>query len=114
MLAFTGQVLDGLRAPPVVLRPGGVTYEQLKALPGMHDLQVGTFRKHSKPFGRDGYMSALVGTAASVQLCCNCALQHAWAHHHHTITPFSNGVQCRCTASTLWMLPLRRHPLPLA
>ncbi|GAX78513.1 hypothetical protein CEUSTIGMA_g5953.t1 [Chlamydomonas eustigma] len=33
-------VLDGLRNPPVVLRPGGVTYEQLCSLPGFSSLQV--------------------------------------------------------------------------
>jgi tRNA A37 threonylcarbamoyladenosine synthetase subunit TsaC/SUA5/YrdC len=34
-------VLDGLRMPPVVLRPGGVTAEQLEAAPEMAGLQVG-------------------------------------------------------------------------
>jgi tRNA A37 threonylcarbamoyladenosine synthetase subunit TsaC/SUA5/YrdC len=34
-------VLDGLRVPPVVLRPGGVTAEQLAAAPEMAGLQVG-------------------------------------------------------------------------
>lgn len=33
-------VLDGLRVPPVVLRPGGVTAEQLAAAPEMAGLQV--------------------------------------------------------------------------
>lgn len=33
-------VLDGLRSPPVVLRPGGVTPEQLEACPDMAGLQV--------------------------------------------------------------------------
>ncbi|KAI8062618.1 DHBP synthase RibB-like alpha/beta domain-containing protein [Gongronella butleri] len=37
-------VLDGLRTPPAILRPGGYTYEQLHALPGMEALQV--YRKH--------------------------------------------------------------------
>ncbi|KAF7726521.1 hypothetical protein EC973_008652 [Apophysomyces ossiformis] len=37
-------VLDGLRNPPAILRPGGVTYETLRALPGMEGLQV--YRKH--------------------------------------------------------------------
>ncbi|KAG0166216.1 hypothetical protein DFQ28_007615 [Apophysomyces sp. BC1034] len=37
-------VLDGLRSPPAILRPGGVTYETLRALPGMEQLQV--YRKH--------------------------------------------------------------------
>jgi L-threonylcarbamoyladenylate synthase len=34
-------VLDGLRVPPVVLRPGGVTAEQLEAALEMAGLQVG-------------------------------------------------------------------------
>lgn len=34
------QVLDALRSPPVILRPGGVTYEQLVKYPGMQQLQV--------------------------------------------------------------------------
>ncbi|KAI9498520.1 DHBP synthase RibB-like alpha/beta domain-containing protein [Zychaea mexicana] len=33
-------VLDGLRNPPAILRPGGVTYESLSSLPGMEGLQV--------------------------------------------------------------------------
>lgn len=33
-------VLDALRSPPVILRPGGVTYEQLVGLEGMQELQV--------------------------------------------------------------------------
>ena len=33
-------VLDGLRVPPAVLRPGGVTFEQLRALEGLEGLQV--------------------------------------------------------------------------
>ena len=33
-------VLDALRAPPAILRPGGVTQEQLRALPGLEGLQV--------------------------------------------------------------------------
>ncbi|KAI8142433.1 DHBP synthase RibB-like alpha/beta domain-containing protein [Fennellomyces sp. T-0311] len=37
-------VLDGLRQPPAILRPGGVTYEALERLPGMENLQV--YRKH--------------------------------------------------------------------
>jgi tRNA A37 threonylcarbamoyladenosine synthetase subunit TsaC/SUA5/YrdC len=34
-------VLDGLRVPPVVLRPGGVAAEELAAAPEMANLQVG-------------------------------------------------------------------------
>ncbi|ORX50593.1 translation factor [Hesseltinella vesiculosa] len=37
-------VLDGLRQPPAILRPGGLTYETLQAFPGMDQLQV--YRKH--------------------------------------------------------------------
>ncbi|KAI9262341.1 DHBP synthase RibB-like alpha/beta domain-containing protein [Phascolomyces articulosus] len=37
-------VLDGLRQPPAILRPGGVTYESLQVLPGLEGLQV--YRKH--------------------------------------------------------------------
>lgn len=33
-------VLDALRQPPAVLRPGGATYEQLRELPGLEGLQV--------------------------------------------------------------------------
>ena len=33
-------VLDGLRAPPAVLRPGGVTFEQLRELEGLQGLQA--------------------------------------------------------------------------
>ncbi|KAG2174310.1 hypothetical protein INT43_004333 [Umbelopsis isabellina] len=37
-------VLDGLRSPPAILRPGGCTYEDIRELPGMEKLQV--YRKH--------------------------------------------------------------------
>lgn len=37
-------VLDGLRSPPAILRPGGATYETLQQLEGMEQLQV--YRKH--------------------------------------------------------------------
>ncbi|KAI8329731.1 DHBP synthase RibB-like alpha/beta domain-containing protein [Chlamydoabsidia padenii] len=37
-------VLDGLRQPPAILRPGGATYETLQQLDGMEHLQV--YRKH--------------------------------------------------------------------
>ncbi|OBZ86639.1 Threonylcarbamoyl-AMP synthase [Choanephora cucurbitarum] len=37
-------VLDGLRSPPAILRPGGLTYEELKEVEGMEKLQV--YRKH--------------------------------------------------------------------
>lgn len=37
-------VLDGLRNPPAILRPGGLTYEALKSVQGMDKLQV--YRKH--------------------------------------------------------------------
>ncbi|KAI8365817.1 DHBP synthase RibB-like alpha/beta domain-containing protein [Choanephora cucurbitarum] len=37
-------VLDGLRSPPAILRPGGLTYEELKKVEGMEKLQV--YRKH--------------------------------------------------------------------
>ncbi|KAI8971714.1 DHBP synthase RibB-like alpha/beta domain-containing protein [Mycotypha africana] len=37
-------VLDGLRSPPAILRPGGLTYETLKQSDGMENLQV--YRKH--------------------------------------------------------------------
>ena len=33
-------VLDGLRISPAVLRPGGVTFEQLRVLQGLEGLQV--------------------------------------------------------------------------
>lgn len=37
-------VLDGLRNPPAILRPGGATYEMLQSIEGMEGLQV--YRKH--------------------------------------------------------------------
>lgn len=37
-------VLDALRNPPAILRPGGCTYEDIQCLPGMEKLQV--YRKH--------------------------------------------------------------------
>ncbi|KAI8380938.1 DHBP synthase RibB-like alpha/beta domain-containing protein [Radiomyces spectabilis] len=37
-------VLDALRTPPAILRPGGITYESLLSLPHMNKLQV--YRKH--------------------------------------------------------------------
>lgn len=37
-------VLDGLRNPPAILRPGGLTYESLKNVQGMEKLQV--YKKH--------------------------------------------------------------------
>jgi L-threonylcarbamoyladenylate synthase len=37
-------VLDALRSPPAILRPGGLSYEALKNVPGMESLQV--YRKH--------------------------------------------------------------------
>ncbi|RUS28381.1 DHBP synthase RibB-like alpha/beta domain-containing protein [Jimgerdemannia flammicorona] len=37
-------VLDALRSPPAILRPGGVTFEALKEVLGMEELQV--YKKH--------------------------------------------------------------------
>ncbi|KAJ1973098.1 hypothetical protein H4R35_004301 [Dimargaris xerosporica] len=37
-------VVDGLRNPPAILRPGGVTLEQIQTVPGFHDCQV--YRKN--------------------------------------------------------------------
>ncbi|KAI8345177.1 DHBP synthase RibB-like alpha/beta domain-containing protein [Mortierella sp. GBAus27b] len=37
-------VVDGLRAPPAILRPGGVTFEQIREVPGMEQAQM--FKKH--------------------------------------------------------------------
>ncbi|KAI8092303.1 DHBP synthase RibB-like alpha/beta domain-containing protein [Gilbertella persicaria] len=37
-------VLDGLRTPPAILRPGGLTYEDISQVEGMEKLQV--YRKH--------------------------------------------------------------------
>jgi L-threonylcarbamoyladenylate synthase len=37
-------VLDGLRTPPAILRPGGLTFEALQQVEGMKNLQV--YRKH--------------------------------------------------------------------
>lgn len=38
-------VLDGLRDPPVVLRPGGITPELLGLCPDMQGLQVSTHQE---------------------------------------------------------------------
>ncbi|WIA35233.1 hypothetical protein OEZ86_003695 [Tetradesmus obliquus] len=60
-------VLDGLRVPPVVLRPGGVTAEQLAAAPEMAGLQV--YARHSKSAGSDGCgdgSSAIKSSSSSV------------------------------------------------
>ncbi|KAG0328981.1 hypothetical protein BGZ99_003845 [Dissophora globulifera] len=37
-------VVDGLRVPPAILRPGGVTYEQIRQVKGMETVQV--YKKH--------------------------------------------------------------------
>ncbi|KAI8358823.1 DHBP synthase RibB-like alpha/beta domain-containing protein [Mortierella sp. GBAus27b] len=37
-------VVDGLRVPPAILRPGGVTFEQIREVPGMEQVQV--YKKH--------------------------------------------------------------------
>ncbi|KAF9906193.1 hypothetical protein EC991_000905 [Linnemannia zychae] len=37
-------VVDGLRVPPAILRPGGVTFEQIRQIRGMEKVQV--YKKH--------------------------------------------------------------------
>ncbi|KAG0198922.1 hypothetical protein BGX28_007707 [Mortierella sp. GBA30] len=37
-------VVDGLRSPPAILRPGGVTFEQIRRVKGMEQVQV--YKKH--------------------------------------------------------------------
>ncbi|KAF9995460.1 hypothetical protein BGZ65_008898 [Modicella reniformis] len=37
-------VVDGLRVPPAILRPGGLTFEQIRQIQGMKDVQV--YKKH--------------------------------------------------------------------
>ncbi|KAF9993702.1 hypothetical protein BGZ80_008053 [Entomortierella chlamydospora] len=37
-------VVDGLRTPPAILRPGGVTYEQIRQVKGMENVQI--YKKH--------------------------------------------------------------------
>jgi len=37
-------VVDGLRVPPAILRPGGVTFEQIRLVKGMENVQV--YKKH--------------------------------------------------------------------
>ncbi|KAF9284541.1 hypothetical protein BGZ68_004608, partial [Mortierella alpina] len=37
-------VVDGLRSPPAILRPGGVTFEQIQKVKGMEHVQV--YKKH--------------------------------------------------------------------
>lgn len=44
-LGVESTVLDGMRVPPVILRPGGVTAEQLEKAPEMAGLQVGSTRQ---------------------------------------------------------------------
>jgi len=39
-LGVESTVLDGLRTPPAILRPGSVTYEKLKKVEGMEKIQV--------------------------------------------------------------------------
>jgi len=39
-LGVESTVLDGIRIPPAILRPGSVTYEQLKKISGMEKVQV--------------------------------------------------------------------------
>jgi len=39
-LGVESTVLDGIRIPPAILRPGSVTYEQLKKVSGMEKVQV--------------------------------------------------------------------------
>jgi L-threonylcarbamoyladenylate synthase len=46
-------VLDALRRPPAILRPGGVTYEQLLGCPGLEGLQVGGARR---PWATGGWL----------------------------------------------------------
>ncbi|KAI1321305.1 hypothetical protein EDD11_006642 [Mortierella claussenii] len=37
-------VVDGLRVPPAILRPGGVTFEQIRQVKGMESIQI--YKKH--------------------------------------------------------------------
>ncbi|KAF9198239.1 hypothetical protein BGZ49_001008 [Haplosporangium sp. Z 27] len=37
-------VVDGLRVPPAILRPGGVTFEQIREVKGMENIQI--YKKH--------------------------------------------------------------------
>ncbi|KAF9354669.1 hypothetical protein BGX26_007506 [Mortierella sp. AD094] len=37
-------VVDGMRTPPAILRPGGVTYEQIRQVKGMENVQI--YKKH--------------------------------------------------------------------
>ena len=60
-------VLDGLRQPPAVLRPGGVTAEELEVYPGLEQLGV------SESEGGGG-----VGAWCAVWLC-KAAFFLAWA-----------------------------------
>ncbi|KAF9335835.1 hypothetical protein BGZ91_010317, partial [Linnemannia elongata] len=42
--AFESTVVDGLRVPPAILRPGGITFEQIRQVKGMEKVQV--YKKH--------------------------------------------------------------------
>jgi len=39
-LGVESTVLDGIRTPPAILRPGSVTFEKLRVVPGMENVQV--------------------------------------------------------------------------
>jgi len=39
-LGVESTVIDGIRNPPAILRPGSITYEMLKIIPGMENIQV--------------------------------------------------------------------------
>ncbi|ORX61063.1 hypothetical protein BCR36DRAFT_579126, partial [Piromyces finnis] len=39
-LGVESTVLDGIRIPPAILRPGSVTFEKLRVVPGMENIQV--------------------------------------------------------------------------
>jgi hypothetical protein len=59
-------VLDGLRCPPVVLRPGGVTAELLGLCPDMQGLQV---RWGSISSGSSSSSSSSSGSSSSLGSC---------------------------------------------
>jgi hypothetical protein len=71
-------VLDGLRHPPAVLRPGGVTAEELGEYPGLEQLGVrggeggegrGGGGEMGDAWGVGGCMQGLVGLLFRVREC---------------------------------------------
>lgn len=72
-------VLDGLRSPPVVLRPGGVTAEQLGLCPDMQGLQVSYRSSSSRRI-------TTVNNRSSSSSTCNTCCVHYKVQTAHSAT----------------------------